>query len=237
MQATIFSLLLAICVYSNSYSVSPKSLDDYKTHQIHGWQVMVANSVTKDPQLYNQLLAQLDKDLYNIAQVMPRWSLPHLRETPIWFEKIMPAPFKRKLFFNGSKIGSKKYKIEHLYGGVVAGSTQSYLAVTDIHPWQMLHELTHAYHQFTIKHAYQPIKVAYKNASETGLHHYGSQYALRNHKEYFSTLTEAYFGITVNYPQNRVELAEHDPIGYCAIVKAWGLLGEQDANAPLKCQN
>ena len=147
----------------------------------------------------------------------------------------MPPPFNNNLFFNGSKKGSKIHKIEHLYGGVVAGSTQSYLAVANIHPWQLLHELTHAYHQFVTKHSYQPIRNAYQNAIENNLHRFGNQYARKNHKEYFSTLTEAYFGLDANFPHNRQELATHDPIGYCAIVKAWGLTGQQAPDAPLKC--
>lgn len=209
---------------------------NYSKHDIHGWQVMISNAVTKDKQLYQRILKQTDKDLSNIIEVMPEWVLPHLRQTPIWFEKKMPPPFGNNLFFNGSKKGSKKYNIEHLYGGVVAGSTQSYLAVANIHPWQLLHELTHAYHQFITKHSYEPIRTAYDNALRNELHRFGNQYARKNHKEYFSALTEAYFGIDANFPHNRKELAEHDPVGYCAIVTAWGLVGKQADDAPLTCQ-
>ena len=207
----------------------------YEKHNIHGWKVMISNDVQKNKTLYQRILKQVDQDLKNIIEVIPKWSLPYLRETPIWFEKKMPPPFNNNLFFNGSKKGSKIHKIEHLYGGVVAGSTQSYLAVANIHPWQLLHELTHAYHQFVTKHSYQPIRNAYQNAIENNLHRFGNQYARKNHKEYFSTLTEAYFGLDANFPHNRQELATHDPIGYCAIVKAWGLAGQQAPNAPLKC--
>ena len=230
------ALLLAILFYSDSFSQTVSDpLSRYQQHEIHGWQVMIANAVKKDEQLYQRTLKQVETDLHNIVQVMPEWTLPYLRETPIWFEKIMPPPFKGNLFFNGSKKGSKKYRIEHLYGGVVAGSSKAYLAVANIHPWQMLHELTHAYHQFIAKHSYKPIRNAYQNAIQKKLHQFGNQYARKNHKEYFSTLTEAYFGIDANYPRDRVELAEHDPVGYCAIVKAWGILGKQDTDAPLKC--
>ena len=235
----ILALLLAIFSYSYSFNSSKKPLSSsfagYTQHEIHGWRVMIADPVKKDKQLYQRILKQIDQDLYNIIQVVPTSKLAFLRETPIWFEKIMPPPFKNNLFFNGSKKGSKKHKIEHLYGGVVAGSTKAYLAVAHIHPWQMLHELTHAYHQFITKHSYQPIQNAYQNAIRKNLHQFGNQYARKNHKEYFSTLSEAYFGTDANYPHNREQLAEHDPIGYCAIVKAWGLLDKQDDNAPLKC--
>ena len=221
---------------SNKHQLKSHSVTNaYKQHQIHGWQVMISNDVKKNKPLYQRILKQVNHDLQSIVQVMPKWSLPYLRKTPIWFEQIMPPPFNDNLFFNGSKKGSKRYNIEHLYGGVVAGSTQSYLAVANIHPWQLLHELTHAYHQFVTRHSYQPIRNAYQNAIDKNLHQFGNQYARKNHKEYFSTLTEAYFGIDANYPHNRQQLAEHDPVGYCSVVKAWGLTGNQAADAPLKC--
>ena len=227
--------ILAIFFYSDVYGKQHQLIAGYSQYDIHGWKVHIADTVKKDKQLYQRTLKQINTDLDKIVKTLPEWVLPHLRKTPIWFEKKMPPPFGNRLFFNGSKKGSKKYKIEHLYGGVVAGSSQSYLAVSHIHPWQLLHELTHAYHQFITKHSYQPILNAYDHAIKNELHRFGNQYARKNHKEYFSTLTEAYFGIDANYPRNRQQLAEHDPIGYCAIVQAWGLVGKQEHNAPLKC--
>ncbi len=231
-KVVIFVFFL-YCQAANAKSNS--ALNNYQRHDIHGWQLMISNAVKGDKALYQRILKQVEADLNNIVDVMPEWSLPYLRKTPIWFEKKMPPPFGNNLFFNGSKKGSAKYGIQHLYGGVVAGSTKSYLAVAGIHPWQLLHELTHAYHQFVAKHSYQPILNAYQNTIKKNLHTSGNQYARKNHKEYFSTLTEAYFGIDANYPHNRNELARHDPIGYCAIVKAWGMVGKQRGKPPLLC--
>ena len=151
-------LVLLLAFFSYSYSINSSkntvssslaedtqvsnSLTGYTQHEIHGWRVMIADAVNRDQSLYQRILKQIDQDLYDIVQVVPVKKLTYLRQTPIWFEKIMPPPFKDNLFFNGSKKGSKKHQIEHLYGGVVAGSTKAYLAVAHIHPWQMLHELT-----------------------------------------------------------------------------------------------
>jgi len=96
--------------------------------------------------------------------------------------------------------------------------------------------MTHAYHQFNVRHNFRPILNAYDNAKKTGLYKFGSQYPLRNHKEFFSELTESYFGRNINYPTNRKELAEHDPMGYCAIVQAWGLLGKQPKTDTVQCK-
>ncbi|MGH1428288.1 MAG: hypothetical protein ACRBEE_10150 [Arenicella sp.] len=232
--AVIAFFLSSNIAYSTNSEPQPNS--GYKTHDILGWQVMVSNAVSQDKILNQKILLQVTQDLTSIVNTVPQWSLEYLRETPLWFEKSMPPPFGNNLFFNGSKKGSAKHGIQHLYGGVVAGSTEAYLAVSGIHPWQLLHELTHAYHQFVTKHSYRPILQAYQNAIDKDLHTSGNQYARKNHKEYFSTLTEAYFGHDANYPHNITELAKHDPIGYCAVVKAWGLVGEQASSAPLSCQ-
>jgi hypothetical protein len=211
-------------------------LSRYKKLKMYGWRIFISNDVVKDNSLYRKITKQVNLDLQAIIQKVPEWSLSHLRETPIFFEKQLPPPLGNNFFFNGSKGMSAKYNIEHTYGGVIAGSTLAYIAVKDIHPWQLLHELTHAYHRFTTKHSYKPIQDAYQNAIQKGLHNRGNQYARKNNNEYFSTLTEAYFGRDANYPHNRKELAEHDPIGYCAIVKAWGIVGKQEGTPPLLCK-
>jgi len=232
-----FLVAVLISVFSSPWhSQEPTRTEkNYVSQELHGWTVMISKDVAKDKQLYQRLIKQVNKDLLAIKSEMPVDAIPTLQQTTVWFEKRMPKPMGNNLFFNGSKKLSQKYQISHLYGGVVAGSSKAYLAVAHIHPWQLLHELTHAYHQFTIKHSYAPIINAYENALESNLHRFGNQYARKNKKEYFSTLTEAYFGKDANYPHNKKELADHDPKGYCAIVQAWGLLNQQEENAPLKC--
>ena len=225
--------MLSFLNSANSYANN--KLANYQEHDIHGWRVMINKKVVNNNLLYQRLLKQLDQDLNEIADEIPEWALEYLQSTTIWFEKQLPPPFGNRFFFNGSKGLSKKYGIEHTYSGVIAGNTESYLAVANLHPWQMLHELTHAYHQFVNKHDYKPILDAYNNAINKDLHRFGSQYVRRNHKEYFSELTESYFGLNSTYPKNRKELAEHDPVGYCAIVKAWGIVGSQTNNPPLLC--
>ena len=52
-------------------------------------------------------------------------------------------------------------------------------------------------------------------------------YALTNQMEYFSELTECFFGLNDFYPFNNQELREYDPAGYAMMQKVWFLSDEQ----------
>jgi len=64
--------------------------------------------------------------------------------------------------------------------------------------------------------AFDPTSV-YKRAEIEGFT------VLTNKKEYFSELTEAYFGRNDFYPFSRSDLKEYDPVGYQMMVDCWGL--------------
>ena len=236
LKVIVTRVLMITFLFIHAANANDKINKNYQQLNIHGWRVFISNDVVQDKPLYSQITEQVNLDLKAIINTLPDWSLEYLRETPIFFEKQMPPPLGSNFFFNGSKRLSAKYNIQHTYGGVIAGSTLSYLAVKGIHPWQLLHELSHAYHQFTIRHSYMPIQQSYQNAMEKDLHRFGSEKSRKNFHEYFATLTEKYFGKSALFPHNRDQLAKHDPVGYCAIVKAWGIVGQQPSNPPLLCQ-
>ena len=236
----LYLLCAGACVCA--WAMPPAS--DYERHDIYGWQVMISPNVKKDEALYQPILSQLWLDLEMVNDAIPESSLGFLKETTIWVEQGMPIAALNRTFFNGGRAITKKNGlVPESYGGVIIGNTKGYLAVTGIHPWQMLHELTHAFHQFNLRHNYPPIKQAYQDAMSSKRFHNesderirGKAYATKNHKEYFSVLSEIYFGEKKFFPHNRKELAEHDPVGYCAVVKAWGLLGKQQGDSvPLVC--
>lgn len=230
--AVCFALIVVCLMTSTSQALAKAGFHEQR---IHGWRVNVSDQLKEnDPELYTRIMQQITDDLSAVVDVVPRNALRELREVPIWVKHSMKKPFNR-LFFNGSKRGSAEHGISHLYGAVVIGNAKGYLGFHPIHPWQMLHELAHAYHQFDIRHDFAPVRQAYDSAIASSLHKFGSEYSRRNFREYFATLTEAYFGTKPIYPHNRKELAAHDPKGYCAVVRAWGLLGRQAADAPLTC--
>ena len=82
-----------------------------------------------------------------------------------------------------------------------------------------------------LKHRNEKVRTAFEQAVkaksyESVLYFNGRttrHYALNNDQEYFAELTEAYFGANDFYPFVRVELKQHDPVGYKMIRDTWGV--------------
>ncbi len=98
------------------------------------------------------------------------------------------------------------------------------------HPYVVLHELAHAYHDQVLDFDHADVKAAYANMKEKKLYEEvllftgkkTKHYALTNHKEYFAESTEAYLGVNDFYPFVRAELKEHDPQMFELLEKIWG---------------
>jgi len=220
-------------------------LSEYDTLYIQGWKVMVSPRVQGHDKNYTLITKQLGKDFKKIINVVPDDKLTQLQKTTVWVEQGMPSKRLNSTFFNGSRKSTKKLGlIPESYGGIIIGNTQGYLNLARARPWQMLHELTHAYHQFVIKHNFAPVVEAFANTKQYDLHSpaadkriNGSGYPTRNKKEYLSELTVAYFGRKIAFPHDRKQLALYDPLGYCAVVKTWDLVGKQKGDVPLRCDS
>ena len=99
------------------------------------------------------------------------------------------------------------------------------------HPYVIMHELAHAYHDQILGWNNKEIAAAYEDAKKSGIYdkvllytgrknvkHYG----MNNPKEYFAEATEAYLGVNDFYPFVRSELKEHDPRMFKIMEKIWG---------------
>ncbi len=98
------------------------------------------------------------------------------------------------------------------------------------HPYVILHELAHAYHDQVLGFEYKEILEAYQRAEREKLYervllYRGGKtkhYARTDHKEFFAEMTESYVGVNDFYPFVRAELKEHDPQTYALMEKIWG---------------
>ena len=98
------------------------------------------------------------------------------------------------------------------------------------HPYVILHELAHAYHDQFLDFDHPEIRATFDAARDAGIYEEVllftgrkvSHYGLTNHKEYFAESTEAYFGVNDFYPFVRAELNEHDPRMYKLLQQIWG---------------
>ncbi len=203
--------------------------------EVVGWTVLV------DPQLLegeskevgDKALEALANHLQRVTYITPEDRLKQLKQLPIWLE------------LHNDALGSMQYHPDR--GWLVSNGHDPRLvkhvhiprarALYDAHTWAkhpyvVLHELAHAYHDQVLGFDQEDIVASYNDAKEKGIYedvllytgkrvkHYG----LSNHKEYFAESTEAYFGVNDFYPFVRAELKEHDPTMYQLMVRFWGKL-------------
>ena len=98
------------------------------------------------------------------------------------------------------------------------------------HPFVILHELAHAYHDQILGFDHKDILAEYRRSEEEKLYEKvllfrggkTKHYARTNHKEFFAEMTESYVGVNDFYPFVRAELKEHDPKTYALMEKIWG---------------
>jgi hypothetical protein len=201
--------------------------------QIEGWTVAV------DPQLLaeehqevaEKAFAALANHLQRVAYIVPEDRLAKLRELPIWLD--LDHPKLRNMQYHPSRgwllaNGHDPRLARHVH---ITQARDLYDPKTWAkHPYVVLHELAHAYHDQVLSFDREDIIAAYDAAKEAGIYEkvllFNGQtvrhYALTNHKEYFAELTESYFGVNDFYPFVRAELKRHDPRMYELLEEIWG---------------
>ena len=99
-------------------------------------------------------------------------------------------------------------------------------------PWAILHELSHAYHDQVLGYEESRVKAAWKKFCDSGkyksvltsLGHTQEHYGLTNQMEFFSEMTEAYFGSNDFYPFVTGELKQAEPETFALLEEIWGPL-------------
>jgi len=201
--------------------------------QVEGWTILV------DPKLLDgdgketgdKALVALANHLQRVKYIVPEDRVKELQKLPIWLElhnKVMGAmqyhPSQGWLKAHGHD--PRLVKHVHIPRAKALFSRHMWAK----HPYVVLHELAHAYHDQVLSFDHEGIVEAYDNIKDNGsyekvLLYTGAKvkhYGLSNHKEYFAESTEAYFGVNDFYPFVRAELKEHDPKMYSLLEKIWG---------------
>ena len=201
--------------------------------QIEGWTIDV------DPRLLNEenrelgekAMKALANHLQRITYIVPEKQLAQLRTMRIWLELDNPVlgnmqyhPGKGWLVNNGHD----PRLVKHVHIPRAKHLTDRHMWAK--HPYVVLHELAHAYHDQILDFNNAEVLATFNAAKEAGIYEevllYTGQkvrhYGLSNQMEYFAESTEAYFGVNDFYPFVRAELKEHDPRMYEQLEKIWG---------------
>jgi len=200
---------------------------------IEGWTIRV------DPQLMlpehedvaSKAIQALANHLQRVTYIVPADRLKKLKTLKIWLEFENPTlgnmqyhPDRGWLIANGHDPRLAKHvhipRAKNLYAPHMWAK----------HPYVVLHELAHSYHDQVLSFDNRQIEEAFNEAKEEGIYaevllytgamvrHYG----LNNPKEYFAEATEAYFGVNDFYPFVRAELKQHDPRMFAVMESVWG---------------
>ena len=227
------TLLTIFVVFSLSASL--RAADFYKPiiKDVEGWRIAVGSDLLK-PQ--NKTVAEkaftaLANHLQRVKYILSEAKVKELQKLPI------------RLELNNNRLGNMQYHpsvswlranrhdpalVKHVHIPRAKALFSPHMWAK--HPYVVMHELAHAYHDQVLSFDNKEIIDAYKAAKKAGIYekvmlytgrtvrHYG----LNNHKEYFAESTEAYLGVNDFYPFVRGELKEHDPRMYKIMEKVWG---------------
>ena len=201
--------------------------------EIEGWTIKVEPKLLEpeNKEVADQALKALANHLQRVKYIVPPKRVEELQALPIWLElhntelgNMQYHPDRGWLLAHGHDPRLVKHvhlpRAKNLYSPGMWAK----------HPYVVLHELAHSYHDQKLSFDHPEVIGAYKEAKEKGIYekvllytgrkvrHYG----MNNHKEYFAEATEAYFGVNDFYPFVRAELKEHDPRMFSLLEKLWG---------------
>lgn len=230
------------CIVLSSLSAQEVSNEAVKTEDpfytpveqdIEGWTVRV------DPQILTgehakegaKTLIALANHLQRVKFILDEERVASLQMRPIWIE--WDNPKIRGMQYHPGRgwligQGLDSHLVKHVH--IPQAGELLKQSVWAKHPYVILHELAHAYHDQVLDFDNPKFVAAFDEAKENGIYDkvllYTGQnvrhYALSNHKEYFAEMTESYLGVNDFYPFVRAELKEHDPRMYDLMVETWG---------------
>jgi hypothetical protein len=204
----------------------------YATKNLEGWTVLVNKElIRQQPELVDQVLKQLEHQLYQIVRRVPAPAVRKLKWIKIWVEEKQPdnpCIIYRSDFDWLRDHGMNTEKVKC----VEITNSRNFVEWTVRQPWLVLHELAHGYHHRFITHRYKNPEIIAAFRRATGSKRYDSvlryngvrekAYALTSATEYFAESTEAFFGTNDFYPFVRPELKEHDKVRFELLGRLWG---------------
>ncbi len=201
--------------------------------QLEGWTVAVDPQLLREPHtgLGKQALGALANHLQRVKYIVPEDRVRQLQQLPIWLELENPKLANMQYHPDRGWLLANEHDprlVKHVH--IPRARQLLDRRMWAKHPYVVLHELAHAYHDQVLGFDHEGIVQAFEAAREEGAYEEvllftGKKvrhYALSNHKEYFAEATEAYLGVNDFYPFVRAELKEHDRRMFDLLETIWG---------------
>ena len=198
--------------------------------EIEGWTVWVDPKLLKSDE-GAECLKMLANHFQRIKVLVPEKALAELLKLELWIEESHPELSSMQYHPGKDWLVGKGYD-PRLVNKVHIPQARNLISRSQMlkHPFVILHELAHSYHDQVLGFDDPGILKAYNDAMAAGKYdkvmlydgRMVEHYAATNHKEYFSEATEAYFYKNDFYPFVRGELKKHDPQGFAEMERVWG---------------
>lgn len=236
MRAWVLVLAVGLMAWSakaaEAKKVPPKP-EKREARQIEGWKVLVDDRLLlpENEAVGKRALQLLEAKLADIRSVVAADRLARLQGVTIVLD-LTHGDLRSMQYHPGAG-----WLVEHGYAKELAKCVHIPDAAYFIdartnnqQPWCVLHELAHSYHDQVFGFDEPRILKAYQDYKKSG---HGDavmlfdgrrmrHYALTNQMEFFSEMSEAYFGNNDFFPFNRGELKTAEPEIYALLEKVWG---------------
>jgi hypothetical protein len=212
-----------------------KKFYDPVVKKLEGWTIKVDPKLLQKEhkQFKAQVFTALANHLQRIKYILPEAKVKALQKLPIWLDHHYEPLGSMQYHPGATWLRANKHDprlVKHVH--IPRAKALLNRGQWAKHPYVILHELAHAYHDQVLENGFQNKAVldAYKEAKAKGTYEkvllYSGRtvkhYGLNNQMEYFAESTEAYLGVNDFYPFVRAELNEHDPGMFQLLKKIWG---------------
>ncbi|RTZ64580.1 MAG: metallopeptidase [Verrucomicrobia bacterium] len=212
-----------------------KKFYDPVVKKLEGWTIKVDPKLLKkeNKKFKDQVFTALANHLQRIKYILPAAKVKEMQKLPIWLDHHYEPLGSMQYHPGATWLRANKHDarlVKHVH--IPRAKALLNRGQWAKHPYVVLHELSHAYHDQMLNNGFENEEVlgAYNEAKEKGIYEkvllYNGRmvkhYGLSNQMEYFAECTEAYLGVNDFYPFVRAELNEHDPRMYQLLKKIWG---------------
>ena len=203
--------------------------------KLEGWTIKVDPKLLKKEhrEFKKEVFKALANHLQRIKYILPEAKVKDLQKLPIWLDYHYEPLSSMQYHPGATWLRANRHDprlVKHVH--IPRAKALLNRGQWAKHPYVILHELAHAYHDQVLEGGFKnkPVADAYNEIKKNGSYdevllftgRTVKHYALTTPMEYFAESTEAYLGVNDFYPFVRAELKEHDLRMFQIQKKIWG---------------
>lgn len=208
-----------------------------EARSVAGWIVHISSRlIQQEPEATTLALGLLQKQLEEIARVVPPDAVAELRKVPLYFSPPYPGKRGGAEFHPDAQWLRDNGRDPAMAKGVEFSNIPKFQEEMNRMPNFALHELAHSYHNLVVSDGFKnaEIQALYEHAKASGKYDrverrhgngkpntFERAYAMTNPQEYFAECTEAFFTRNDFFPFTRDQLKQHDAEMFVLLERLW----------------